>query len=150
MMIIMNCLRKEGTVRLRQKKVSGGHFTEKAAAEAEALRLRELHGLQRQVKAVSTLATRYAGLPVFHPKVPYGGVRWEQGRQQWRAGCTVGGVHLHFRLRPKDHSEAELERSFQVAVAWRKRQEKEREKMAKCQTKPKPQKKRRKCNSHKS
>ena len=31
-------------------------FMEKAAAEAEALRLRELHGLQREVKAVSTLS----------------------------------------------------------------------------------------------
>ena len=127
---------------------------EKAAAEAEALRLRELHGLQREVKAVSTLSalpafsTRYAGLPVFHPKVPYAGVTWEQSEQKWRARCDVGGVQRNFRLKPKDHSEAELERSFQVAVAWKKRQEEEREKMAKC--KPKPQKKRRKCNSQKS
>ena len=141
---------KKSNMKEPQKKVSGGHFMEKAAAEAEALRLQELHGLQRAVKAVSTLATRYAGLPVFHPKVPYAGVRWEQGRQQWHARCDYGGVHRHFRVKPKDHSEAELERSFQVAVAWRKRQEKEREKMAKSQTKPKPQKKRRKCNSHKS
>ena len=128
------------------KIIFGGYFTEKAAAEAEALRLQELHGLQRQVKAVSTLSA----LPVFEPKVPYAGVTWEQGPQQWHAQCSVGGVQRHFYLKPTDHSEAELERSFQVAVAWRKRQEKEREKMAKSQTKPKPQKKRRKCNSHKS
>ena len=137
-----------------RKAISGGCFMEKAAAEAEALRLRELHGLQREVKAVSTLSalpafsTRYAGLPVFHPKVPYAGVTWEQSEQKWRARCDVGGVQRNFRLKPKDHSEAELERSFQVAVAWKKRQEEEREKMAKC--KPKPQKKRRKCSSQKS
>ena len=131
-----------------QKKISGGYFTEKAAAEAEALRLQELHGLQREVKAVSTLETRYAGLPVFHPKVPYAGVKWEQGEQQWHARCSVGGVLRHFRVKPKDHSKAELERSFQVAVAWKKRQEKEKEKMAK--SKPKLEKKRRKCSSQKS
>ena len=130
------------------KKVYGGVFTEKAAAEAEALRLREVHGLQREVKAVSTLETRYAGLPVFHPKVPYRGVTWEQSKQKWHAECSVGGVHRNFRLKPKDHSEAELERSFQVAVAWKKRQEKEKEKMAK--SKPKLEKKRRKCSSQKS
>ena len=131
-----------------QKKISGGYFTEKAAAEAEALRLRELRGLEREVKAVSTLSA----LPVFEPKVAYTGVKWEQSEQQWRAQCNVGGVNRNFRVKPKDHSEAELERSFQVAVAWRKRQEKEkeREKMAKSKAKPKPQKKRRKCNSHKS
>jgi len=95
---------------------------------------------------VSTLSA----LPVFEPKVPYGGVRWEQRSQQWRAQCRVGGLTRDFRVKPKDHSEAELERSFQVAVAWRKRQEKEREKMAKCKTKLKPQKKRRKCSSQKS
>ena len=139
---------KQNNPKEPQKLIQGGYFTEKAAAEAEALRLRGLHGLQRQVKAVSTLATRYAGLPVFHPKVPYSGVKWEQGEQQWHARCDYGGVSRHFRLKPKDHSEAELERSFQVAVAWKKRQEKEREKMAK--SKPKPQKKQHKCNSHKS
>ena len=127
-----------------QKRISGGFFTEKAAAEAEAWRLQELHGLQRQVKAVSTLSA----LPVFEPKVPYRGVNWEQGEQQWHAQCIIGGVKRHFRVKPKDHSEAELERSFQVAVAWRKRQEKEREKMAK--SKPKLEKKRRKCSSQKS
>ena len=119
-----------------RKKVSGGHFMEKAAAEAEALRLQELHGVKREVKAVSTLSA----LPVFEPKVPYRGVNWNQAEQQWRATCRVGGLQRDVRIKPKDHSEAELERSFQVAVAWRKRQEKEREKMAK--SKPKPQKKR--------
>ena len=128
------------------KRIHGGYFTEKAAAEAEALRLQELHGLQREVKAVSTLSA----LPVFEPKVPYAGVTWEQRSQQWHAQCKVGGVKRHFMLKPKDHSEAELEGSFQVAVAWKKRQEKEREKMAKSKTKPKPQKKERKCKSHKS
>ena len=130
------------------KRIYGGYFTEKAAAEAEALRLQELHGLQREVKAVSTLETRYAGLPMFHPKVPYGGVTWEQSKQKWHAQCTVGGVKHNFYFKPTDHSEAELERSFQVAVAWRKRQEKEKEKMAK--SKPKLEKKRRKCSSQKS
>ena len=127
-----------------QKLIQGGYFTEKVAAEAEALRLQELHGLQRQVKAVSTLSA----LPVFRPKVPYRRVNWNQGEQQWHATCSVGGAQRNFRVKPKDHSEAELERSFQVAVAWRKRQEKEKEKMAK--SKPKPEKKRRKCSSQKS
>ena len=127
-----------------RKKISGGVFMEKAAAEAEALRLQELHGLQRKVKAVSTLSA----LPVFEPKVPYRGVNWNQGEQQWHACCSVGGLTRNFRVKPKDHSEAELERSFQVAVAWRKRQEKENQKMAK--SKPKPQKKHRKCKNHKS
>ena len=139
---------KQSNPKERSKLIQGGHFTEKAAAEAEALRLQELHGLQREVKAVNTLETRYAGLPVFHPKVPYAGVTWSQAEQQWHAHCTIGGVLRHFRLRPKDHSEAELERSFQVAVAWRKRQEKEKEKMAK--SKPKLEKKRCKCSSQKS
>ena len=127
-----------------RKKISGGYFTEKAAAEAEALRLREVHGLQREVKAVSTLSA----LPVFEPKVPYAGVRWEQRSQQWHACCSVGGLTRNFYVKPTDHSEAELERSFQVAVAWKKRQEKEKEKMAK--SKPKLGKKRRKCSRQKS
>ena len=127
-----------------QKKIQGGVFTEKAAAEAEALRLQELHGLQREVKAVSTLSA----LPVFKPKVPYRGVKWEQRSQQWHAQCHVVGVQRNFYVKPTDHSEAELERSFQVAVAWRKRQEKEKEKMAK--SKPKLEKKRCKCSSQKS
>ena len=137
---------KKSNPKERQKLIQGGLFTEKAAAEAEAWRLQELHGLEREVKAVSTLSA----LPVFEPKVPYAGVTWSQAEQQWHAQCTIGGVKRHFRVKPKDHSEAELERSFQVAVAWRKRQEKEKEKMAKCKTKLKPEKKRRKCNSQKS
>ena len=141
---------KQNNPKERSKLIEGGYFTEKAAAEAEALRLQELHGLQREVKAVSTLETRYAGLPVFHPKVPYSRVSWNRAEQQWHAKCNVSGLTRNFRVKPKDHSEVELERSFQVAVAWKKRQEKEREKMAKSKTKLKPQKKRRKCNSHKS
>ena len=137
---------KQNNPKEREKAIYGGYFTEKAAAEAEALRLQELHGLQREVKAVNTLLA----LPVFHSKVPYAGVTWSQAEQQWRAKCNVGGLTRDFRVKPKDHSEAELERSFQVAMAWKKRQEKEREKMAKSKTKLKPQKKRRKCNSHKS
>jgi len=137
---------KQSSLKERKKLIQGGYFTEKAVAEAEAWRLRELHGLQREVKAVSTLSA----LPVFEPKVPYRGVTWSQGEQQWRAKCKVGGLTRDFRVKPKDHSEAELERSFQVAVAWKKRQEKEQEKMAKSKTKPKPQKKRRKCSSQKS
>ena len=129
-----------------QKRISGGLFTEKAAAEAEALRLREMHGLQRQVKAVSTLSA----LPAIHPNKPYSGVIWEQRSQQWHASCRVGGLNRNFYVKPTDHSEAELERTFQVAVAWKKRQEKEREKMAKSKAKPKPQKKQHKCNSDKS
>jgi hypothetical protein len=54
----------------RKMGIEGGYFTEKAAAEAKALELREKHGLQLQVKPVPTLAN----LPVFHPKVPYPGV----------------------------------------------------------------------------
>jgi len=135
---------KQNNPKERSKLIEGGYFTEKAAAEAEALRLRKLHGLQHEVKAVSTLSA----LPVFEPKVPYAGVNWNQAEQQWRAWCGVGGVNRNFRVKPKNHSEAELERSFQVAVAWKKRQEKEREKMAK--SKPKPQKKQRKCKNHKS
>eukprot|EP00438_Fugacium_kawagutii_P004312 Skav229420 [mRNA] locus=scaffold2297:196541:197494:+ [translate_table: standard] len=110
-----------------KKKISGGLFTEKAAAEAKALELQEQHGLQRQVTAASTLVD----LPVFTPKVPYPGVMWSQGEQQWRAQCTVDDINRQFRIKPKDHSEEELERSFKVAVAWRKKQEKERGKAAK-------------------
>ena len=129
-----------------KKKIHGGYFTEKAAAEAKALELREKAGLQRQVKPVATLANRHAGLPVFHPKVPYPGVLWRQAEQQWHAQCQVRGAKINFRVRPKDHSEAELERSFQVAVAWRKKQEKEKEKAVKSRvkSKAKPGKKRRK------
>ena len=114
-----------------QKKIYGGVFTEKAAAEAKALELVEKAGLQRRVKPVATLANRYAGLPVFHPKVPYPGVSWEQRSQQWYSACLVAGAKRNFYIRPKDHSEAELECSFQVAVAWKKKQEKENQKKEK-------------------
>ena len=60
-------------IALDKKRIQGGYFTEKAAAEAKALELREQHGLQRQVKPVDSLAT----LPAFHPKVPCPGVLWE-------------------------------------------------------------------------
>ena len=106
-----------------KKLILGGLFTEKAAAEAKALELREQHGLQRQVKPVDSLAT----LPVFHPKVPYPGVKWEQTRQQWHAQCTVQGRNRNFTTKPQNHSEEELEWSFKEAVAWKKKQEKEKE-----------------------
>eukprot|EP00438_Fugacium_kawagutii_P016105 Skav235794 [mRNA] locus=scaffold1267:66896:81295:+ [translate_table: standard] len=110
-----------------KKKIYGGLFTEKAAAEAKALELREQHGLQRQVMAVRTLAD-LAELPVFSPKVSYPGVTWDQKWQKWRAQCQIGGAYRAFCVRPKDHSEEQLESSFQEAVAWRKKQEKERAK----------------------
>ena len=135
----------EITPKSGKKRIHGGYFTEKAAAETKALELQEKHGLQRQVKPVATLANRYAGLPVFHPKVPYPRVNWSQPEQQWHACCNVGGSTRNFRVRPKDHSEAELERSFQVAVAWRKKQEKEKEKEGKAvKSKVKPRRKQRK------
>eukprot|EP00438_Fugacium_kawagutii_P016104 Skav235793 [mRNA] locus=scaffold1267:61483:63575:+ [translate_table: standard] len=125
-------------VEICQKKgktlIRGGYFTEKAAAEAKALELREQHGLQRQVRPVSTLAEHLADLaelPVFCPKVPYPGVTWEQKRQKWHAQCRVGGVLRNFRIRPKDHSEEELEGTFQEAVAWKKKQEEEEKAKAK-------------------
>ena len=114
-------------VHLRKRTRIRGCFNEKAAAEAKALELREKHGLQGQMKPVPTLANRYAGLPVLHPKVPYPGVKWNVQEQQWHAKCQVGGAHRNFRVKPKDHSEAELERSFEVAVAWKKKQEKEKQ-----------------------
>eukprot|EP00435_Cladocopium_sp_Y103_P050047 s1289_g15.t1 len=110
----------------KTKPIYGGYFTEKAAAEAKAVELREKHGLQLQVKPVPTLANRYAGLPVFHPKVPCPGVRWSVQMQKWHAQCCVGGAKKHFKMKPKDHSEAELERSFKAAVRWKKKQEKEK------------------------
>ena len=109
------------------KRIYGGCFTEKAAAEAKALELQEKNGMQLQVKNVPALANRYAGLPVFHPKVPYPGVTWSVPDQKWRAQCRVGGVGRDFGVKPIDNSEAELERSFKVAVAWRKKQEKEKQ-----------------------
>ena len=114
----------EITPKSGKKRIHGGVFTEKAAAETKALELVEKAGLQRQVKPVATLSE----LPVFHPKVPYRGVSWEQRSQQWHAQCQVAGANRNFYVKPKDHSEAELERSFQVAVAWKKKQEKENQK----------------------
>ena len=123
----------------KRKRIYGGCFTEKAAAEAKALELREKHGLQLQVKPVPTLANRHAGLPVFHPKVSYPGVTWDLQNQKWCARCCVGGARRHFGVRPKDHSEAELERSFKEAVAWKKKQEKEKKRKA-VKPKAKPRK----------
>ena len=114
----------------KRKQIYGGCFTEKAAAEAKACELQEKHGLQLRVKPVPTLANRYAGLPAFHPKVPYPGVKWNVREQKWHVQCQVGGANKNFRVKPKDHSEAELERSFKVAVAWKKKQEKEKQEMA--------------------
>eukprot|EP00438_Fugacium_kawagutii_P023751 Skav215445 [mRNA] locus=scaffold2193:44342:48071:- [translate_table: standard] len=108
-----------------RKKIHGGSFTVKGDAEAKAVKLREPHGLQHKVTPVSTLAE----LPIFRPKVPYPGVAWRQGGQQWHAYCRVGGVQRNF-FRPKDHSEEVVERTFQEATAWRK-QEKERAKAKK-------------------
>ena len=54
-----------------QQKISGGRFTEKAAAEAKALDL---------------LIVVPASVP---PQGP--GVNWSQGEQQWHAKCDVGG-----------------------------------------------------------
>ena len=124
----------------KRKRIYGGCFTEKAAAEAKALELREKHGLQLQVKPVPTLANRHAGLPVFHPKVSYPGVTWDLQNQKWCARCCVGGARRHFGVRPKDHSEADLERSFKEAVAWKKKQEKEKKRKA-VKPKAKPRKK---------
>ena len=123
----------------KRNRIFGGYFTEKATAEAKALELRERHGLQLQVKPVPTLANRYDGLPVFHPKVPYPGVKWNVREQKWHAICYVGGSNRTFRVKPKDHSHAELERSFKVAVAWKKKQQKEKQGKA-VQPKAKPPK----------
>ena len=126
-----------------KKRIHGGVFTEKAAAEAKALELQEKAGLQRQVKPVAMLSE----LPVFHPKMPYPGVSWERRSQQWHAQCKVAGANRNFCVKPKDHSEAELERSFQVAMAWKRKQEKEKEGKAvksRVKSKAKPGKKQRK------
>ena len=92
------------------------------------------------MKPVPTLANRYAGLPVFHPKVPYPGVKWNVREQKWRATCYVGGSNKNFMVKPKDHSEAVLERSFKVAVQWKKKQEKKKQGKA-VKPKAKPRKK---------
>ena len=109
------------------KKIQGGHFTEKAAAEAKALELAEAHGLQRSVRAVG----RFEELREVQPKVPHPGVKWELTEQQWRAQIRIHGAKRMFRVKPKNFSEAELDRSFQEAVAWKKKQEKEKLRKAK-------------------
>ena len=106
-----------------KKVIQGGYFTEKAAAEAKALELREQHSLQRQVKPVDSLST----LPMFHPKVPYPGVTWRQSEQRWYADWRRQGARRTLRIKPKNHSEEELERSFKEAVAWMNKQQKEKE-----------------------
>ena len=105
-----------------KKRIYGGSFTEKSAAEAKALELAKEHGLERKVKAVGKLSE----LPIFKPKVPYPGITWRQAERQWRATYRVNGVQRNFRVKPMDHSEVEREASFQKAVAWKKKQEKEK------------------------
>ena len=125
--------KKKWQVRVNQtgkKCLFGGLFTEKAAAEAKALELAKEHGLERRVKGVGA----FSELPIFKPKVPYPGVHWNQGEQQWHAQCIVKGANRNFRVKPKDHSEAELEASFEKAVAWRKKQEKEKQKIVKAKS----------------
>ena len=106
------------------RRIQGGYFKEKAEAEARALQLRELHGLQRTVKASASReehAAAVAQLPVFQPKAPFQGVCWHRRDQVWSA-YTKG---KNSRFRPLDHSEAELEKAFAKAVAWVKKQRKE-------------------------
>ncbi|CAJ1409463.1 unnamed protein product [Effrenium voratum] len=108
--------------------ICGGCFTEKAEAEARALQLRELHGLQRTVKASASReehAAAVAQLPVFQPKVPFPGVNWERKKQSWHAQLTRNKRKKDSRFKPLDHSEAELEKAFVKAVAWLKKQRKE-------------------------
>ena len=122
-----NRQKKRWRVMLGPKKIQGGYFIEKAAAEAKALELAKEHGLERRVKAVRS----FSELPTFKPKVPYRGVTWDRRTQRWHAQCNVNGATRNFGVRPKDHSEVELEASFQTAVAWKKRQEMEKGKIAK-------------------
>ena len=110
-----------------QTKFHGGYFAEKAAAEAKALELAAVHGLQRSVTPVG----RFEELRDVQPKVPYPGVKWRTAEQLWCAQIQMAGHKRMFRAKPKTCSEAELERSFQEAVAWRKKQEKEKEKLRK-------------------
>ena len=105
-----------------KKRFYGGYFSEKAAAESKALELAKEHGLERKVKAVGT----FSELPIFKPKVPSPGVRWDRRSQRWHASCSVNGATRSVYVKPKDHSEAELEASFQKVVDWRKKQEEER------------------------
>ena len=107
--------------------IQGGCFKEKAEAEARALQLRELHGLQRTVKASVSReehAAAVAQLPVFQPKAPFQGVCWDRQHQGWWAG-TGGKNRKRRSFKPLDHSEAELEKAFAKAVAWVKKQRKE-------------------------
>ena len=110
-------------------------FHREAAAEAEAWRLQELHGQQREVKAVSTLSA----LPVFEPKVPYGGVTWSQAEQQWRAGCSVCGVIPQFQGEAQG-SLGGRTGAFLPSGQWlgRRDRKKEKEKMAKSKAKQSP------------
>ena len=62
-------------------RIQGGCFKEKAEAEARALQLRELHGLQRTVKACASRDE----LRVFQPKVAFPGVTWHVQKQCWQA-----------------------------------------------------------------
>ncbi|CAJ1417439.1 unnamed protein product [Effrenium voratum] len=104
-------------------RIQGGYFTEKAAAEARATELRELHGLQRTVKRCAARAE----LPVFQPKVAFPGVTWHVQKQCWQAR-TSGSKSRKYcccSFRPLDHSEPELEKAFARAVAWLKKQRKE-------------------------
>ena len=109
------------------KKIHGGYFAEKAAAEAKALELAAAHGLQRSVTPVG----RFEELHEVQPKVPYPGVKWRIEEQQWYAEIRIQGAKRSLRVKPRDFSEAELERCFQEAVAWKKKQEREREKVRK-------------------
>ncbi|CAJ1409465.1 unnamed protein product [Effrenium voratum] len=106
------------------KRIWGGCFTEKAAAEARALELREVHGLRLSVKSTASRAERAAAaaqLPVFQPKVPFPGVFWDRSNQGWRAMTK----DKNRRFSALDHSEPELEKAFTKAVAWLKKQRKE-------------------------
>ncbi|CAJ1409464.1 unnamed protein product [Effrenium voratum] len=103
------------------RRIQGGCFTEKAEAEGRALELRELHGLQRSVKASASRDE----LPVFQPKAPSPGVSWERQAQCWHAQLTRNKRKKDSRFRPLDHSEAELEKAFAKAVAWLKKERKE-------------------------
>ncbi|CAJ1409460.1 unnamed protein product [Effrenium voratum] len=102
------------------RRIQGGYFTSKAAAEARALELRQLHGLQRSVTASASRAE----LPVFQPKAPVPGVCWDRHGQRWWAICS-GKSTKRRGFAPSDHSEAELEKAFSRAVAWLKKQRKE-------------------------
>ncbi|CAJ1342764.1 unnamed protein product, partial [Effrenium voratum] len=106
-------------------RIQGGYFTEKVEAEARALQLREVHGLQVSVKRTASRAERAAAaaqLPVFQPKVPFPGVFWAKKDQAWM-GHVDGKIRRIFR--PLDHSEAELEKAFAKAKAWQKKTRKE-------------------------